>query len=88
MSGTDWSSGTATICELMTGFYLDPRIAERINEHLHRCLEEGAYRDVEDASSLAGANTDDPVAISGDLHLPLRYSIASLPKRDDPVVPC
>ena len=83
----DWFSEIQVLSELMTRFYLDAPIGERVNARLRERLNAGAYGDTTDERAFAEAVSEDTTAVSGDLHLRLRYSVAALPEGEDLVVP-
>lgn len=85
--GRDWSSILEVLIAQLRTYYVDRDVAERVVEMLRRRQSEDGYAHLPDEKSLAAAITQDTVATSADLHLQLRYSLASLPVLDSPVVP-
>jgi Peptidase family S41/N-terminal domain of Peptidase_S41 in eukaryotic IRBP len=83
----DWFGEIQAMCDYVQRFYFDPRIAEEVNARLRERLTSGAYNGVSDALAFAEVVSQDTIAVSGDQHLRLRHSVASLPERADPVVP-
>ncbi|MEA2001886.1 MAG: S41 family peptidase [Actinomycetota bacterium] len=87
VSGRDWSAEVELLCDLMSRYYLDGDVADRVSQVLRRRLDEGAYRKAADESAFAEVVTADTIAASGDLHVRLRYSREALPERDTMIVP-
>ena len=86
-SHRDWTPEIDAIVDLLREYYLDGEVADLVAEVLLHRQREGDYRIHTDEASFAAAVTADTVSTSGDLHLRLRYSVAELPERPDPVVP-
>jgi len=56
----DWFSEIQVLSELMTRFYLDAPIGERVNARLRERLNAGAYGDTTDERAFAEAVTKTP----------------------------
>jgi hypothetical protein len=83
----DWFSEIQVLSELMSRFYLDAQIGERVNARLRERLNAGAYSDTTDERTFAELVSEDTTAVSGDPHLRLRYSVAVIPESEDLVIP-
>lgn len=83
----DWASEVEALVDLLETYYLVPDIAARVGRRLRERLAAGAYAGLDDDRSFAQAVTDDAIAVSGDLHLRLRYSVAELAIATGTVVP-